>query len=195
MNDLFSGFVGAVIGGGASLLATAMSNRHQLELQRRQHRRRIHGILHAISNELEVLGQFYDEEAGKSLDSLKSGEPYQVRFCLTEKYFIVYPNNTGLVAQLDDRDLCKAIIVVYNKANFLIETFRINNHYLEQRAECERLSRDEAGSKYIDRGNKILSLQIAHAARLKAISADLRSDTRILLAKITAYLERHEAGI
>ncbi len=48
-------------------------------------------------------------------------------FSLTERYFIVYPNNTELVGQIGDEELSKAIVVTYNRGNFLIELFRINN--------------------------------------------------------------------
>jgi len=185
-----SGLTGAVIGGWATLKATKASNAHQLKLQQQEQKQRIDGVLRAIHCELEVLMKFYASEAGKVLDSLKSGNPYTAYFVLTEKYFIVYPTNTALVAQIDDPDLSRSIIVTYNKANFLIEMFRINNRYIEWRNECIKLSRDGTESKYIVMGNEILGLQVAHAASLKKADADLKSTTEELLAKISAYLAR-----
>jgi len=71
------------------------------------------------------------------LEKLEEGKPHTVYFSMIEtgKYFIVYPHNTEIVGQIDDPELCKAIIITYNKANFLIESFRINNWSLDKLSE------------------------------------------------------------
>jgi hypothetical protein len=192
---LLGALFGAAIGGWATLKAAKISNAHQLKLQKEEHRRNVLGVLRAVRCELEVLGEFYGKEAGKFLASLKSGEPLLTYFSLTERYFIVYPANTALIAQLDDPELSRNIITVYNKANFLIEMFRINNRYLDMREECERLSRDGTEPKYRVRGNKILSLQIQHSTQLKGLDVALKSETSELLDKIAAYLARSEIAL
>jgi hypothetical protein len=186
------GLVGAAIGGAASLLATKWANAHQLKLQQQIHETRIQGVLRAIRYELEVLRRFYDENAGKLLGTLKEGEPVWFRFVLTEKYFLVYPSNIALVAQIDDPDLCRCIVEIYNGANLLIEMFRINNLYIDQQEECERLSRDGTESKYVIKGRWLLSLQIEHAQSIRKADAALKSATNVLLARIEAYLDRRK---
>jgi hypothetical protein len=74
---------------------------------------------------LEILGQIYGQESGGLLENLKEGQPFDVYFSLKQQYFIVYPNNTDVVGQIEDSDLVKAIVVTYNTANFLIESYLI----------------------------------------------------------------------
>jgi hypothetical protein len=187
-----SGLAGVFIGGFFTLKGVEKQHKHSLVVQRQEHERKIDGILQAIQYELEILGEMYAKEAGRLLNALKEREPFMVYFSLTEKYFIVYPNNTGLVAQIKDADLCRSIVVTYNKVNFLVELFRINNWYLDQRKECARLAVEDA--KYVSFGNNLLAKQIQHSTLLQAADSALRDEAVALLGKIKAYRQRQRSG-
>lgn len=59
---------------------------------------------------------------------MKDGEFYDGHFSMmTEKYFIVYPNNIEIVGQIGDSVLVNSIVATYTKANLLVEGFRMNN--------------------------------------------------------------------
>jgi len=111
-------------------------------------------------------------------------------FSLTEKYFIVYQQNTEIVGQIDAPELCKAIVNTYNKANFLIDAFRINNWYLDRGSEHERRQSDQYSQKILESTKENL---IKHAANLKLIHQDLKSETGNLFARIAKYLAEHPA--
>lgn len=187
-----------LIGGLATVaggwLATIWTHKRNLDLHMFQQQKQIHGILRAIRNELEVLGDIYRMKAGAGLAATKDGEPYQVYFSLTEKYFIVYPNNTEIVGQIDDPELCKAIVVTYNKANFLLEAFRINNRYLDKLSELNKIQavQQMAVTPYVQ--NNLVATRerlAAHAGQLKLGDADFKRETESLLAKIDNYLSNH----
>ena len=194
-SSLIAAIIGGLIGGGFAILAGWQTHRNNLKLDEVQKQKKIDGILQAIRYELEILGQVYQEQAGGLLEKHKAGEPFNVHFSLTEKYFIVYPNNTDVVGQIEDTNLVKSIIVTYNKANFLIEMFRINNLYLAQQKEMEKLFYSTTDTnllkKWVPPSQNLKAMQIQHTALLSKAHEDLVSETKNLLANIDDYRERH----
>src|SRR5450759_454005 len=116
-----SAIIGGLIGGGFAILAGSQAHKNSLKLDQVLGQKKIDGILQAIRCELTILGEVYGQQAGGMLEKLKEGEPFNVNFSLTEKYFIVYPNNTDIVGQIEDTDVVKDIVVKNKKAKFLIE--------------------------------------------------------------------------
>jgi len=192
-----SAIIGGLIGGGFAIWAGHQAHRNSLKLDQVQGQEKIDGILQAIRCELVILGEVYGQQAGGMLEELREGEPFNVSFSLTEKYFIVYPNNTDVVGQIEDPDLVKAIVVTYNKANFLIEMFRINNLYIEQRRELLDTHNQTLleGSQLAIRTN-IATLEkrrIEHAALLKKVHKDLDTETTRLLKQIDDYRQHRSS--
>ena len=169
----------AFLGQKQQLLLQQEEIQAEKERQESDHQKRVNGVLRAIQYELEILDEYYAITSGKHLAALKEGQAYNVYFSLTEKYFIVYPNNTEIVGQIDDPELCKAIVRTYNMANFLLEMYRINNWYLE-RCFSGHMTEQQTDKKLIE-----------HAPSLKRADADLKSETSVLLAKINGYLAKH----
>ncbi|HWQ90821.1 MAG TPA: hypothetical protein VN673_04060 [Clostridia bacterium] len=177
MNDLISAFIGAVIGSVASYILSLRSDKKQKQKQ-------INAVLRAIRYELEILSGYYDRTSGGLLAKVKEGEPHLTYFVLGEEYFIVYPNNTEIVGQIDDAELCKAIVGTYNKANFLREGFRINNLILDQGKNAEGDGRENLPSVIFEK-------LVQSASILKTIDADLKQETKNLYAKMDSYLRNH----
>ena len=184
-NSLIAAIIGGLIGGGfaiwAGILAGNQTHKNNLKLDEFQKRKKIDGILQAIRYELEILGQIYKQEAGGHLESIKDGQTFDVYFSLKQQYFIVYPNNTDVVGQIEDSDLVKAVVVTYNTANFLIESYLINNWYLDRQKESQGMLAQGI----------LMANRIQQAAILKTVHAKLISETDNLLAKIDDYRQRH----
>jgi len=171
--------VGGLIGGMFALLGGWLAYGYNRRLNENQKRKRIDGVLQAIRCELEILGQFYKQSAGGLLDQIKDGEPFDTYFSLKQQYFIVYPNNTEIVGQIEDGELVKSIVVTYNTANFLIESYLINNQYLDKQ-------QGEPG--YF---SGLRASRIRQAAIIKQVQATLIRETDNLIAKIDAYRVSH----
>src|SRR5579859_4511740 len=165
--------VGGLIGGGFAILATFATYWHNSNLLKKQKRSRVNGILRAIKYEFELLGQEFQKKAGDLLDKLEDGKPYNVYFLLTQDYFIIYPRNTEVVGQIDDAQLCKAIVVTYNKANLFIEALRVNNWHLEKLSEFQKMNVGILQGD-IERLRQTL---IAAAPQLKEAHRDLKHQT------------------
>jgi len=177
-------FVGAIAGGVFVLiggwLAGRQSHSNNLEHARIQKNHHINGVLLAIHSELVVLKKYYMANSGAMLEALKEGENYNTYFSLNQKYFIVYPNNTDIVGQIEDEGLVKSIVITYNAGNFLIESYGINNWYLD-------LEKDARGFAV----GPLQNNRARHTLTLKHLHNTLLLETAALLEKIDAYRANH----
>ena len=183
-NSFIAAIIGGLIGGGfaiwAGILAGNQAHRNNLRLDERQKRKRIDAVLQAIQCELEILGQTYKQNIGGDLEKIKEGQTFDVYFSLKQQYFIVYPNNTDVVGQIEDGDLVKAIVGTYNTANVLIESYLINNSYLERLRELQGLTTQALSAN-----------RIKQAERIKIAHAKLIGETNNLIAKIENFRRHH----
>jgi hypothetical protein len=182
--------LGGLITGSFAVGATWLTYWHNRRLNQTQQQKRINGLLSAIRNEVEIAGDIYRRKAGNALEMLPDGKPFYSYVSLTESFFIVYPNNTGTVGQIPDRELCKAIIETYNTANYVIEGLRVNNWYLDrvskwrQMAETShhaRMSIPEVEKRLVD-----------YAPGLKQGNIALKQHINGLIARIDDYLPSHQ---
>src|SRR5437870_1324957 len=83
---------GGVIAGGfaitAQIVATTRTYNNNARLARTQNQKRINAILQAIRYEIEIACDIYYRKAGRHLEQLQDGKPYNTYFSLTEKYLI-----------------------------------------------------------------------------------------------------------
>ncbi len=190
-----SAVIGALTGGLFAIWAGQQAHKNSLRLDRVQGQKKINGILEAIHCEISILAEVYAQSAGQVLEQLKDGEPFDLHFSLTEKYFIVYPSNTEVVGQIDDPDLVKSIVVTYNKANVLIESFRMNNWYKEriqhiwETTPLQPAHRDE--EMHPTELSILKKRMIEHVGLLKRAHQDLGQETVRLLKRIDGYRQRH----
>ena len=99
-SSMIAAVVGGALTGGVTLLANRQIHSYNVRLHQLQQQNRIRGVLNSIRYELEILGKTYAEQAGGLLNQTANQTTFDIHFSLTEKYFIVYPNNTELVATL-----------------------------------------------------------------------------------------------
>src|SRR5258706_12390288 len=145
-------------------------HQNNLDLQALERQNAINGVLRAMRYELEVIGAFYAASAGATVANLKDNEPLLTSVQFADDYFVIYPNNTHIVGQIKDIDLCKSIVTVYNLAKSLHDSFRINNLYYAKWCEEQSTATHKKLTDYV------------HIVRLQ--DRDLKRETGKLLAKI-----------
>jgi len=161
-------------------------------LERKKTGANLDGILASIHDELEVLGTVYSGNIGGQLEQSQSGTPFLTKMVLRQKYFIVYPNNTGTIGQLKDEDLRRSIIVTYNTANFILEVFEINNLLLDF-GNVLFSHRNEHGmtpqlQQQFDLHHEKM---VRHADSLRDTHRKLKEETDRAMAGIRRYREAH----
>jgi len=148
----YSAISGAVIGGTITgyftLLSTNKNYRNQLDQARGEEEKLIKGLLQAIHDEVETLLERYQEIAGTRLESLKDGEPLLFFYPLTGDYFTVYNGNSFLIGRVPDNDLRKQIIKTYTLAKGMVDSFRMNNDFLQKYEYCQRIAAESHSVKH-----------------------------------------------
>jgi len=179
--------VGGVIAGGfaitAQIVATTRTYKNNTRLARIQNQKRINAILQAIRYEFEIAYEVFHRKAGQHLEKLADGQPYMSYFSVPEKWLIVYPNHTEIVGQIDDKELCRAIVQTYNEANYVIDGMKVNNWYLDRIRECDQMNRSTANFQ---------TRLKEYAPGLKIGNQKLKEQRDNLFAKIDKYLESHQ---
>jgi hypothetical protein len=179
--SIVGALIGAVVTTTVALIVVSRTFKNNLALAARQKESRIQGILRAIRSELEILGKVYGETSGGLVQNLNAGQIYETYFLLTEKYFIVYPSNTEIVGQIEDDSLRRGIVYTYNRANFLLEMFRINNRYLDGL---------HASQNHLAEGQIKAHLR-RHSFELKNAHTALIEETNNLIGRIDEYFAKH----
>ncbi|MHA6886812.1 hypothetical protein [Ralstonia pseudosolanacearum] len=127
------GFVGALVGGAATLAGArwqlAAAARDQRERENRHHA----AILRAVHDELETMRDMYNLTVGSSIAALPENKPFYYYWPVNHDYFTVYNGNAVFIGHISDVDLRKEIIVAYTRARALIDSFRLNNWMVERR--------------------------------------------------------------
>ena len=181
------GFLGIIIGALATVLgglfATHWAYKRNVDLHQMQQQSKINGLLRAIRCELEILAELYQKTGGGSLGALKPGEPFLSTMTISERYFMVYPNNTNIVGQIDDSELVKQIVMTYNLAIALQDAFKVNNQYYKELLEAQKHGCSWAEEQQF----KAKMVEWAELF-LKQADADLRTHATRLRGMIDAYL-------
>lgn len=133
---IIGGIVGSLVGGGFSVLAAWQAHKHNLSLEQKQAHETIDGILHAIRIEWSVMLKEFDW-LGERLNEVKDGQGFTYFFKITKNYFIVYPNNTSIVGQIADSELCRQIVTAYTRANTFMDAIEVNNENERRLREFE----------------------------------------------------------
>jgi hypothetical protein len=176
-----SALLGGCIAGFFALFAVRMTHKYDLKLAKAEGTKQVDGVLLAIQAELQILESEYAARSGRILEGLPDGRTFDVFFSLTQQYFIVYPNNSAIVGQIDDDALVTSIVTTYNLGNFLIEQFRINNWYLQLQVDNHRMANTDTFQPN----------RVQHAKMLKQAHKDLHRATEELLQMIKKYRTTH----
>ena len=123
---VIGGIVGSMLGGGFSALATWQAYKHNLALERIKTQETINGILQALHLEMEAVLKSF-EWFGEQLNDVKEGEVFAYSFQIRCNYFVVYPNNTAIIGQIEDANLVRQIIASYTSASSFLDAIEVND--------------------------------------------------------------------
>ncbi|WP_175840534.1 MULTISPECIES: hypothetical protein [Burkholderia] len=131
-----AGLVGAVIGGLCTLLGVkwqlASSHDEQKDREAAHHK----AILRALHDELETISEVYKATIGNQIAALPKGQPFLYFWPVSSEYFAVYHSNSVFIGHLKNNDLRKSLIQTYTYAKSLIDSFKLNNVFVEKHQQA-----------------------------------------------------------
>ncbi len=190
---IVGGVVGAVVGGlfggGFSVLATWQAHKHNLALERIQMQAMIDGILQAIRIEWDVMLKEYNW-LGERLGEVQNGKAFTYFFKITRDYFIVYPNNTAIVGQINNSELCRQIVTAYTSANTFLDAIEVNNKNEERLQEFHKLQTTDPVLFQREHSNHY-SRMVEFVPHLRESYQDLKNEAEKLAKAIDDYRQHH----
>ncbi|MDD3597178.1 hypothetical protein [Sulfuricurvum sp.] len=178
------GIIGAIIGGGFTLIGTYYTFKNQREQASENEKKIMQSLLQAIHDELETINERYQETVGSRIESLEEGKGLTFYYPLVSDYFSVYNGNTFLIGRIENNDLRKQIIKTYTLLKGMVDSFRLNND-LVQKFEHSNKIFDETQSD-VHRQHAIahhMSL-VEYAKTLQKGHQSLKQEMSILLRSI-----------
>jgi len=149
-SETFWGLIGALIGGGATILGTALQGKHDRSLATQQsqqdglnaeksERQSFIKTIHAIKSELEIVQQRYMATMGAVVTSFREGQaPPKHVFPVSMDYFPIYKNSVDAIGAIQDDVVRESLIRTYTLACGIIDSFRLNNSLIERYEDSDK---------------------------------------------------------
>jgi len=131
-DSLWSSGLGALVGSAIALGATYLAHGLQAKQRSADNSELLQGVLQAIHDEVETLWATYQENMGLRLEALDDGQPLHGFWPVTHDYFPIYTSNSHLIGRIKDHELRKLIVSTYTLARGLIDSFRLNNDFVQK---------------------------------------------------------------
>jgi hypothetical protein len=183
--SLVSVVIGGIIGGSmsliASLKATERAYKYRLKLQEQSRQEGVKNLIQAIHDEIDILWDRYLWGAGNELEKLAEGEPFLSFYPVTQEYFIVYNANASLIGSIDNHELRKEIVTIYTKAKSLIDSYKMNNNYLERYHNLTSLFQQSKNPIFEQQASVIKILMIDRVKKIKLTHDEIKQDIKTLL--------------
>jgi hypothetical protein len=183
--SLVSVVIGGIIGGSmsliASLKATERAYKYRLKLQEQSRQEGVKNLIQAIHDEIDILWDRYLWGAGNELEKLAEGEPFLSFYPVTQEYFIVYNANSSLIGSIDNHELRKEIVTIYTKAKSLIDSYKMNNNYLERYHNLTSLFQQSKNPIFEQQASVIKILMIDRVKKIKLTHDEIKQDIKTLL--------------
>jgi len=125
-------YLGARIGGNFTLTAVEEAHQRTLSLQKKNQESLVKALLQAIYDEIDTVWELYKDKIGPQIEALNPGDPFPYYVPVNQDYFTMYNANAILIGNITDADLRKAIVTTYTKARGLIDSFRLNNEFVQK---------------------------------------------------------------
>lgn len=179
-----SAVIGGVLAGAGSWIATQQAHKNNLKKQKTDQERTQKALLQAIHDELETLWQVYQDGMGRDLVALDDNKALLMYYPLTQEYITVYRGNSSLIGSIDDPNLRKAIVATYIKVNGLIDSFKMNNGFVQEYEHWDWVYNETKKPTHESRKNAELASLAKYAGKLKKAHNDLENRIQELLSML-----------
>lgn len=128
---LFSGLLGAAIGGFATYKAVDKSHINNIALEKAKEEKNEKNLILAINEELKVLKESYEQELDTVLLNLKEDQYLTSYYTATQDFMTIYHHNANNIGAIKNKKLRNKIIKTYIYLKRYLEESLIYKSYLE----------------------------------------------------------------
>lgn len=136
-------FLATILGGALAIVASYLATKeaHKLNIKQQENlfNQEIEALIASIKSELICLKELYDNEYGKQLKDLPTGEYMMGGYVISQNYFIIFDQNCNKIGQIKDTSLSNQIIKTYITAKQFVD---VAKSYQEIFASYEKYERE-----------------------------------------------------
>lgn len=131
--SFFSGFMGALIAGGFSWLATKQSHENNIELEKLKEKETERAVVLSIAEELKVLFEIYGNDMEVYFETLQTENDYlQSYYIATLDFFTVFSNNADKIGIISNNSLRNLIVKIYVYLKRFLENFNLLRMFYDE---------------------------------------------------------------
>ena len=124
--SFFSGFIGALIAGFFSWLATMQAHKNNLQLEEKKNKETEKAVVLSIVEELNVLFEIYGREMEAYFAKIETENDYlETYYIATLDFFTVFSNNADKIGIISDNELRNQIVKIYVYLKRFLENFNL----------------------------------------------------------------------
>ena len=188
-NELLSGLVGSLIGGGLAIVGAVwgvhLQHAAQAKLADKAAAVEIAGYLGALHAELTVLWTSFDTRVRPALIALPDGQVFDFQWPSRHDYFTVYNTNAHLLGRVPSVDLRALIVTTYTATKGMLESLGYNGEAVQRLADLRGLAGPEDPARNAQVAISTAAL-VEFARGLKASDLELAGLVGALLPKLEA---------
>lgn len=138
--SFFSGFIGALLAGFFSWIATMLAHKNNLELEEKKNKETEKAVVLSIVEELNVLFEIYGKEMEEYFATLKTENDFlKAYYIATLDFFTVFSNNADKIGIISDNELRNQIVKIYVYLKRFLENFNLLRMCYDELPENEKV--------------------------------------------------------
>ncbi|WCE28786.1 hypothetical protein [Vibrio sp. SCSIO 43137] len=176
-----TGLIGALIGGGCTLIASLLTFWYQGKQAEKAEDLLVQGVLQAIHDEMSALIERYNKAIGVQVAELKEGEAFRFFFTVSHDYFSAFHGNSFLIGRVKNHKLRSQIVRAYVQAKGTLDSYRMNNELLSKYEFAHKIWQETASETHLMQAK-------AHEESLIIYAAQIKQDHELLMRDVDELL-------
>lgn len=177
-------FGSAVIGGSFTLIGVIINEYFVKKRNILEEKEKTKNFVESINLEVNTLWDLYLKNIGKTLELHNEKEPFFFTYYAKQDYFLLYSKNTNQLGSIENKELREIIVRIYVKAKALLDTYQLNNEFIEKHELYHTTKNEDMRIGYYEALTE-------GAPSLKEIHFDLKNEVETLNSLVKAYKKEY----
>ncbi|MFZ5996900.1 MAG: hypothetical protein ACOYW7_05370 [Nitrospirota bacterium] len=192
---LVAAVIGGIITGRYTLKGVKEAHANDVAMQRENEENLVRSLMQSLHDEIDTLWHTYHNNIGNAVETLQDNQPFLRYYPVTQDYFTVYNANAILIGRISDHDLRRQIVIAYTKARGLIDSFRLNNDFLNKYEYWDFVYNETLQPAHRSAMMAYRDTLVNYARVIKEMHNDMRREVETLIRMLNRFGVIHDRNI